>query len=257
MACLSLEDEIMCDCKMPATPNFARPVTTTLTYSPPASWDPIYDPDKYEVGGMPLLLVCDDFKHRNDLLTPPTRIGSQEEFQQLFAYKETERDRKCGVICEQQQLASMAKIFNDVIDSTGKSSTRLLIGSVESDMLQVVLFQKKLANFNRARPYQIRPDLAPPFTPGHPSYPGGHAAQSHAMASVIALILQRSDNAYASQIKLSQDLAADLAINREIAGIHYPSDTAAGLRLAELYLAEAMQSHAFAGALGEARQEWT
>ncbi len=244
----------MCDCKIPATPDFAKPVS--IAYSPPASWDPLYDPDRPEVGGMPLLLIADEFKRRNDLLSPPERIGSEQEFEQLFEYKATERDRNCAVICE-QQLAGMASLFNDVIGSAGRTSTRLLIGAVESDMLQIVLFQKKLPGFNRARPYQIHPELDPLFTPGHPSYPGGHAAQSRAIASVIALILQRSDGTYASQIKLCQELAASLARSREFAGIHYPSDTAAGLRLADLFLDEATRSHAFGVAVGEARQEWT
>jgi PAP2 superfamily len=243
----------VCDCNIPPTPIYSTPVV--VTYSPPATWDPQFDPANPAVGATPLILIPDEFKHRNNLLSPPAPIGSPAEFKQLFDYQTAERDKYCARICA-QNISNMVHLFGAVLDYTGKGRTRLLIGAVESDLLQIVLFQKKLPNFNRARPYQIQPDLDPPFTPGHPSYPGGHSAQSHAVAGVIALILQRADSKYASLIAQCNDLAADIATNRERAGIHYPSDTAAGLRLADLYLQEALHSTKFMDNLNSARNEW-
>lgn len=241
----------MCDSHIPPTPDYARPVT--ITYSPPALWDPHYDPANPDVGGKPLSLIPDAFKHRTDLLEAPTLIGTATEFQQLLDDRRVEREKNCLRICTQNH-SSITDLFVAVLNFTGKTWTGQLMGAVEADVLQVVLYQKKI--FNRARPYQIRPDLTPPFTPGHPSYPGGHSAQSSAVATTIALILQSSDNRYWTLIQQCNTLARDIARNRELAGIHYPSDTAAGLALADLYMQAAFASDKFKRELNHARDEW-
>jgi PAP2 superfamily len=244
----------MCDCHVPPTPQYAVP--PIIQYSPPAAWDPKFDPDNPDVGGPKLAWVPDAFKHRTDLVPPPSRVPPPGEFDLLFRYQASERTRHCQDICRQNSASMFADLFVPVLGSVGKPGTNILLANVETDTLQMVLFQKKLPNFNRARSYQIYPSLDPAFTPGHASYPSGHSTQSHSIAGVIELILQRPDNKYASVISACLALSDNISVNRERAGVHFPSDTEAGKTLAHRYIAEAQQFGPFKDSLTQARTEW-
>ncbi|HYR89199.1 MAG TPA: vanadium-dependent haloperoxidase [Terriglobia bacterium] len=75
----------------------------------------------------------------------------------------------------------------------------------------------------QTRPYQQ--GAKPVFpTPNHPSYPGAHACGSSASAAVLAYLFPRDATTLAQR-------AAEAAESRIWAGIHYRSDTAAGLAL--------------------------
>jgi acid phosphatase (class A) len=92
------------------------------------------------------------------------------------------------------------------------------------DVSHAVLHYKMV--FRRARPdqYTARLDLAID-PPGHPSYPSGHSTQAHLVALVLAeLVPEQADALWAT--------ADEIAVNREIAGVHYPSDSKAGEELA-------------------------
>jgi len=104
--------------------------------------------------------------------------------------------------------------------------------------------------FNRARPAQLSPSLMPMITtPGHPAYPSGHGFQS--WLGAIALAEVRPD-ARAALIAMAQRIGH----NREIAGVHYPSDTKAGQSLADQVLAIAKEGKLFQELLAEAKAEW-
>ncbi|WP_270934102.1 phosphatase PAP2 family protein [Falsiroseomonas oryzae] len=85
------------------------------------------------------------------------------------------------------------------------------------------------------RPFQLDPELRPIFaTPNHPSYPAAHACYSMTAALVLSHLFPR-------------DAASLLALGRESgesriwAGIHYPSDVAAGQRLAQQVAGRAIE----------------
>lgn len=108
---------------------------------------------------------------------------------------------------------------------------------------------------NRPRPSHMLPALAPPIPlPGHAAYPSGHATQANLMAEAIARMLapatEVARNAYV--------LARRIGRNREIAGLHYPSDSEGGRVLAE-QLIETLTGGGcpnFEALLGQARGEW-
>jgi hypothetical protein len=86
--------------------------------------------------------------------------------------------------------------------------------------------------FNRARPWTCcGPELAPIFVrphwlyPGHPSYPSGTATSAWVVAYLVGHLVPKYQAAL-------ERAAAQVALNREIAGVHYPSDSEAGKRLA-------------------------
>jgi hypothetical protein len=92
--------------------------------------------------------------------------------------------------------------------------------------------------FNRPRPSRLDPSLMPQIDPpGHPAYPSGHAIQAFLIARCLEQVvptavgtgLQNGDSPYYL-------LAERIAKLREVAGLHYPSDTLAGMRVAETAL---------------------
>ncbi len=89
--------------------------------------------------------------------------------------------------------------------------------------------------YKRPRPSQLCPALLPPIeVPGHASFPSGHSTQAHLMALCMGDVLnglpqQQCDNVMDDLWTLADRIAR----NREIAGLHYASDTAAGRAVAQ------------------------
>jgi hypothetical protein len=108
----------------------------------------------------------------------------------------------------------------------------------------VVMYYK--GKFNRPRASRLYPALMPPIeVPGHASYPSGHATQAYLIAQCLELVMPaQASEAYqpgtslpipAKDFKLGPlyRLAERIARNREVLGLHYPSDSAAGRILAK------------------------
>jgi len=73
----------------------------------------------------------------------------------------------------------------------------------------------------RARPGQVYPSLNPMIpTPRHPSYPSGHAIQAFLTKMTVG-------TAVPAMFDALHNLAERIAVNRERARVHYPSDTQA------------------------------
>src|SRR4029453_12403698 len=86
------------------------------------------------------------------------------------------------------------------------------------------------------RPIEFSPQVQPIIlTPGHGSFPSGHATETFISALVLLRLLQASplppysvaadQMRYASQL---MQLASRVAINRTVAGVHFPVDSSAG-----------------------------
>jgi acid phosphatase (class A) len=102
----------------------------------------------------------------------------------------------------------------------------------------------------RARPAQVWPAIAPVIpTPAHPSYPSGHSTQNHLIAACMKLAVP--DLASACDI-----LANRIAFNRELAGVHFPSDTAAGKRIATSAKPILAEVEEFKNIVRQVRTEW-
>jgi len=109
-------------------------------------------------------------------------------------------------------------------------------------------------HFNRPRPSQLSPALLPPIDPpGHASFPSGHATEAYLMALCLeeAMRPPTAPGAYAAAATPAtipaappqyvharvrspiMRMAERIARNREVLGLHYPSDSEAGRVLAE------------------------
>jgi len=86
--------------------------------------------------------------------------------------------------------------------------------------------------FNRPRPYQIAEALKIPFkkfktgTANTPSYPSGHTVQSYVVANYYS-------EKYPEHKDELRKMADKSAYGRVVAGLHYPSDYKAGIKLAD------------------------
>jgi acid phosphatase (class A) len=114
------------------------------------------------------------------------------------------------------------------------------------------------AEYLRARPYQrfqlsrVCGEASPPSPDPNPmersSYPSGHAAYGWAVARVLALAApDRADALLA--------LGRDYGLSREICGMHFPSDVAAGKAVSEAVVRRLMADPAFRADLAAVRAE--
>jgi membrane-associated phospholipid phosphatase len=129
--------------------------------------------------------------------------------------------------------------------------------------------------YKRVRPAQLFPGLLPPIaTPGHASFPSGHATQARLVFRCLLSVLPTAPFAgtgtgTASLARMfgfaGEQLAQRIARNREIAGLHYPSDSRGGQLLADklfdniLKPAAAPSSSAmpvYKGLVAAAKKEW-
>lgn len=130
----------------------------------------------------------------------------------------------------------------------GYEATRAMLTIVLEMSNEIGLAYKN--RFARLRPNIIQPLLRPYIpVPSHAAYPSNHSFQSFAVAETFARIFPEHPGCNALFWR-----AQRIAENREWAGLHYRSDTAAGRDLAKksvAYITEALDELMF-----EAQQEW-
>lgn len=117
--------------------------------------------------------------------------------------------------------------------------------------------------FNRGRPIHTcgsRVGVTTVPTPGHPSYPGGHAAQCHAAVLLLEAVIKLMKPIVSNQselVKAMLEAAERVTENRVVAGIHFPSDSFAGKQLALQYVPMLLQSELFLDLVGFAAEKLT
>jgi membrane-associated phospholipid phosphatase len=102
--------------------------------------------------------------------------------------------------------------------------------------------------------------------PGHAAYPSGHATQAYLIARCMKAVLPRagwaalmSDGTYSDKNGPVYCMARRIARNREVLGLHYPSDSVAGEALADdtwPILHEMLSHHLGPNLILSARAEW-
>lgn len=179
-------------------------------------------------------------------LFDPTDVGS--EIHELRGYIRSIRPQRLNEIMVQSTGAS--DYFGNMlmVGPTSRPSTWCLIvtGFTVGQMVAMEFKHR----FMRPRPVQIYPALMPPIpTPGHPSYPNSHALQSGLAAECISL-------AFAGLGPYAWALATRIAQNREVAGLHYPSDKRGSWALIPQVMVRLKQCDEFKAIVAEAMKEW-
>jgi membrane-associated phospholipid phosphatase len=171
------------------------------------------------------------------------------------------------IVTEADEFISKFLHLVSATATTHPATARMLI---VADALTALITMHYKAHFNRPRPTQVVPGLMSPIQHGgHASFPSGHATQSHAFAALLAEVVPQMPVlnvpglgiAEAPTIRKTLVALADrISRNREIAGLHYPSDTKAGLKLAqaitEKILLDKTYLPKFAKLVENARKEW-
>jgi len=205
-----------------------------------------------------------------DALLPKTQALIDAELRELVELIEY----RPGVIAEAlAQLTYPWRWFRGILmcnSSSAPATFRLLQAASYIGQFQVMYYKRY---FNRARPSQFSPALLPPIdVPGHASFPSGHATETMLIALMLEKVMPAAactpaagfapDNPPPPYPGVSplQQMAQRIARNREVLGLHYPSDSKAGRLLAQKTADILMQCPSIndpaSGLLALASKEW-
>jgi acid phosphatase (class A) len=181
-------------------------------------------------------------------IDPPNDATTPDEVKELLRKADNLRAIRMPEIMA--QLTNPLPYWADLLSMTPSSGpmTWALIDTAVAVGQMTGMYYKR--QFNRARPAEVFPPLMPPApTPHHPSYPNAHALQGHLIARCLS-------NVAPALLPMLEALASRVAENREVAGFHFPSDTAASEALAPQLYAKLQQGPMFNALVKEAQAEW-
>jgi membrane-associated phospholipid phosphatase len=183
-------------------------------------------------------------------LTPPLPAKIAEQMTELRAAMDLRADRLGEIIAQSDGFLDFFAAQMP-FGMNRRPYTVHLIGAMLDTVISVEQRMKHLCSV--ARPVDLSPQVQPMIeTPGHSAYPSGHATEAFATATLLAalrltgagiadaalidtLLARLSPAAEAApvtdQVILLFRLAARIADNRTVAGVHYPVDSAHGALL--------------------------
>ena len=167
---------------------------------------------------------------------PPAGYPKSEvdEVVRLRHLVDSDPDRRVRILDQDRQFPNFLQAFGLTYQAAeGRFPwVHAATNSLPIELSRPVLLKLK-KSYNAARPWQLASGLHPVVpNPGHPAYPSGHTCQTLLAVEMIKLVMPKR-LLTPDAVKFIEDLAADAAINREYAGVHYASDTAAGRRLTQ------------------------
>jgi membrane-associated phospholipid phosphatase len=157
------------------------------------------------------------------------KIGTfVEQLQFMRAYLDQRPDRSAEVMT---QLGFPTPYFAMILGlQSFNRYTFELIGITQVIASHVAMVAKH--HLACRRPVRIGAQVMPMIpTPAHASFPSAHATEAYAAAEVLCCFVEKQRRHYAdfAQRKdLLRKLAERVAVNRTVAGVHYPIDTWAG-----------------------------
>jgi hypothetical protein len=228
----------------------ANPFVVTL---PPRAWDPAF----YQI-----VLLTEFARAWMPTAAMETALSGILANALLNANQEHERHNlisliefRQGVLTESlSQMNSFDAYFQGALAysrATHPCTNFLYQGAMRAAEFAVMHYKNL---YQRPRPSQLWPELMPPIeVPGHASFPSGHSTQAHTVATVL---LQVANGVVPSVFDVTNRLAQRIARNREVLGLHYPSDTAGGEHLAGEVAAAFIGCPTVARLIAAAKLEW-
>ncbi len=162
-----------------------------------------------------------------ELPSAPSNSSSQMECELVLMKKYQANLRTDSKTAEINQEAELARTMFNSISYTQHARTNAIASLLKPvlDYIEFQIMRNKLIH-DRVRPSVLDQTITTILpVPKHPSYPSGHATQAH----LIALVLGDVEPSHRTVYQVD---AQRIAKNREIAGLHYPSDSIAGEFLA-------------------------
>lgn len=220
-----------------------------LTFSNTMEWDPILMAALSRKQSF-------DIPWQSSIHIPPfpanSSVRTKKELELLKKYTKLRTPEVIAAI--QIEIPNLEKAYfgEHTLEYYGNAQTlpktAFLVRRLFSEILPIILTFKK--DFDRVRPNIADPTLDTVIaSPRHAAYPSGHSTQAHLMAYFLSELIPEK------RAELEKD-ALRVAVHREIAGLHYTSDTAAGALLARQYLELLKKDSEFVKLLEEAKAEW-
>jgi acid phosphatase (class A) len=186
------------------------------------------------------------------ILAPPPSPNSVEGKADLQAVRaaqhtRTKRQVSDALADSEESVLRFADVMGAGFDSENMPFASTFFRHVSSDAEEAVAVAK--AHFNRPRPFAVDHDVKPVVgEPSSPSYPGGHATFAYVDAIVLSYMVPEKAGAIFIR-------AARYANNRVIGGVHYPTDTEAGLISASVIANVLLHQPRFLADFARARAE--
>lgn len=165
-------------------------------------------------------------------LTRPTLKKFEEQLYYLRASADLRFDRQAEI---ESQVGDLTPFFGALSHlSADRCKWTLELLSLLFSTCRLCQYRLKQL-MDCPRPISFAQEVQPMIqTPGHPTWPSGHATESFAAATLLARL---TDGSYADPVQGVQDqlptyrLAARISLNRQVAGVHFPTDSVAGAAL--------------------------
>jgi membrane-associated phospholipid phosphatase len=159
----------------------------------------------------------------------PNEAAFREQLAFVFNYADLRGDRASEILAQLGGAASFLASLT-FLQSDRTPWTSQLIGTAVR-LANCAEMRMKHALACR-RPHEFSPQIQPMIqTPSHGTLPSGHSTETFASALVLWNLLKASGIKPYAEAAWGEELmrlAARVAINRTVAGVHFPVDSAAG-----------------------------
>jgi hypothetical protein len=169
-------------------------------------------------------------------LVRPTKEIFAAQLELVANYAELRESRASEILaqCQPTQVPFWASIIG--MQPYKQPWTQMLAALALSMTIDVEMRLKH--GFCCPRPGMLSPQIQPMVAvPGHSAWPSGHATETFMIAGLLQSLLQHANRTGGKYQEQLQRFAARVAVNRTVAGLHYPADSACG-RLLGTALAE-------------------
>ncbi|MCT4578642.1 phosphatase PAP2 family protein [Donghicola sp.] len=154
---------------------------------------------------------------------------TRQDFEKVRRAADLRADRLNEIYAQQKDMMSF---FGALFNASGARFDRTIEFIDALLRLCIPVEMRCKYEFGRARPVEIAPEVMPIIqTPGHGSYPSGHAVESMAIASALEHFSEEGSGPKIGPA--ARAMARRIAFNRVVAGVHYESDNAGGEVLGE------------------------
>jgi hypothetical protein len=192
----------------------------------------IFSELKFETLGNETLGVIDRSGAAPQMLLTITRPNMAEFVAQISlvqAYSDLRMDRASEILAQVGEIMSFIGQPLSLHPQRHRWTMEFLFAAVGG----IIEVYKRIKHSCAVRrPYELSPQIQPMITtPAHSAFPSGHAMEAFAMAEVLARIVRPIDAGLDGTPNWRQQMqlhATRVAVNRTVAGVHYPLDTMAG-----------------------------
>ncbi|WP_374634504.1 phosphatase PAP2 family protein [Paracoccus sp. (in: a-proteobacteria)] len=163
-------------------------------------------------------------------LNTPSTADFSKELQLVMGYATLRPERLPEITVQTGDLISFYATILPIQPARARMIHYLLDLAMN---LSTAIVQRIKLGFDVPRPDTLSDQVQPMLpTPLHASYPSGHATQAFAVAMLLTLLSKPRERP--GNVEPDSQLfrmATRIAVNRSVAGVHFPSDSAAGALL--------------------------